>query len=156
MKVSALLSGGTREGAKRPTSHTLHYWLLPLFSCLPPLWGISGKSWWGCATRFSNSGSYFRQKLSLSTPVFSPKITYICLKSYQIRILSCFLVHLELKWQIRLYTPVVPLQTIPGSRPKCAKYIPFLDWNGPITLPFEAVHTYMASKREYHPRVSSL
>ena len=39
--------------------------------------------------------------------------------------LSCFLVHLELKWQIRLYTPVVPLKTIPGSRPKCAKSIPF-------------------------------
>ena len=36
MKVSALLSGGTREGAKLPTSHTLHYWPLPLFSCLPP------------------------------------------------------------------------------------------------------------------------
>ena len=120
----------------------------PFFLAFLPQWGISGKSWWGCATRFSNSGSYFRQKLSLSTPVFSPKITYICLKSYQIRMLSCFLVHLELKWQIRLYTPVVPLQTIPGSRPKCAKYIPFLDWNGPITLPFEAVHTYMASKRE--------
>ena len=68
--------------------------------------------------------------------------------------LSCFLVHLELKWQIHLYTPVVPLKTIPGSRPKCAKSIPFFsrDWKGPITLPFEAVHTYMASKREYHPR----
>ena len=66
--------------------------------------------------------------------------------------LSCFLVHLEL--QIHLYTPVVPLKTIPGSRPKCAKSIPFFsrDWKGPITLPFEAVHTYMASKREYHPR----
>ena len=36
MKVSALVSGGTREGAKLPTSHTLHYWPLPLFSCLPP------------------------------------------------------------------------------------------------------------------------
>ena len=35
MKVSALLSGGTGGGAKLPTSHTLHYWLLPLFSCLP-------------------------------------------------------------------------------------------------------------------------
>ena len=68
--------------------------------------------------------------------------------------LSCFLVHLELKWQIRLYTPVVPLKTIPGSRPKCAKSILFFswDWNGPITLSFEAVHIYMASKREYHPR----
>ena len=97
----------------------------PFFLAFLPQWGISGKSWWGCATRFSKSWSYFRQKLSLSTPVFSPKITYICLKSYQIRILSCFLVHLELKWQIRLYTPVVPLKTIPGSRPKCAKSIPF-------------------------------
>ena len=28
---------------------------------------------------------------------------------------------------------------------------PFSDWNGPITLPFEAVHTYMASKREFNP-----
>ena len=35
MKVSALLSEGTGEGAKLPTSHTLHYWPLPLFSCLP-------------------------------------------------------------------------------------------------------------------------
>ena len=35
MKVSALLSGGTGGGAKLPTSHTLHYWPLPLFSCLP-------------------------------------------------------------------------------------------------------------------------
>ena len=92
MKVSALLSGGTREGAKLPTFHTLHYWPLPLFSCLPPLWGIFGKSWWGCTTRFSNSGSYFRQKLSLSTPVFSPKITYICLKyisNSHVILLSC-------------------------------------------------------------------
>ena len=126
----------------------------PFFLAFLPQWGISGKSWWGCATRFSKSWSYFRQKLSLSKPVFRPKITYICLKSYQIRILSCFLVHLELKWQIRLYTPVVPLKTIPGSRPKCAKSILFFswDWNGPITLSFEAVHIYMASKREYHPR----
>ena len=28
---------------------------------------------------------------------------------------------------------------------------PFSDWNGPITLPFEAVHTYMAFKREFNP-----
>ena len=37
MKVSALLSGGTGGGAKLPTSHTLHYWLPSLFSCLPSL-----------------------------------------------------------------------------------------------------------------------
>ena len=35
MKVSALLSGGTGGGGKLPTSHTLHYWPMPLFSCLP-------------------------------------------------------------------------------------------------------------------------
>ena len=28
---------------------------------------------------------------------------------------------------------------------------PFFLANGPITLPFEAVHTYMASKREFNP-----
>ena len=36
MKVSVLLSGGTGGGAKLPTSYTLHYWPLLLFSCLPP------------------------------------------------------------------------------------------------------------------------
>ena len=30
-------------------------------------------------------------------------------------------------------------------------WYPFSDWNGPITLPFEAVHTYMAFKREFNP-----
>ena len=69
------------------------------------------------------------QKTSFSTPVFKPdplnpylfsdlafrkKFAYFCL----------VLIHLELKPQIRSYTPVVPSKTIPDSRPKWAKCIP--------------------------------
>ena len=64
----------------------------PFFLAFLPQWGISGKSWWGCATQFSKSWSYFRRKLSLSTPVFRPKITYICLKfisNSHVILLSC-------------------------------------------------------------------
>ena len=38
---------------------------------------------------------------------------------------SFFLIHLELKWWIRSYTPVVSTKTIPNSRPKRHKIIPF-------------------------------
>ena len=41
MEISTLLSGGAGGGAKLPTSHTLHYWLPPLFPCLPSLVGYS-------------------------------------------------------------------------------------------------------------------
>ena len=37
---------------------------------------------------------------------------------------SFFLIHLELKRQIRLYTPVVPSKTIPVSRPQWTKSTP--------------------------------
>ena len=51
---------------------------------------------------------------------------------------SFFLPHLELKRQIRLYTLADPWKTIPISHQNDAE-----------TLPFRAVHTYMAYIREY-------
>ena len=45
------------------------------------------------------------------------------LKPIMNRILFLFLIHLELKRQIRSYTPVVSSKTIPDSRPKWAKSI---------------------------------
>ena len=39
----SIISRGDRRGSKLPTSYTLHYWLLPLFSCLPSPVGYSGE-----------------------------------------------------------------------------------------------------------------
>ena len=140
MKVSALLPGGDRRGSKLPTSHTLHYWLPPLFlAFLPP--GGGGEVFLGnlggdvlpgsqILTLFQTVKCYYPHPFSglkLLTLVYNP---------FQIRILSCFIVHLQLKWQICSYTPVVPLKTIPGSRQKCARSIPFfrLKWPNNPTL----------------------
>ena len=68
---------------------------------------------------------------------------------------SFFLTHLELK-QISSYTPAVPSKTIPDSRPKWAKSIPFLYQNGAKTLPDGAAHTYIAYIKEYPPWVELL
>ena len=47
-----------------------------------------------------------------------------------------FLIHLELKWQIRSYTAVFPSKTIPNSRPQWAKciYYLFSDKKGTKTI----------------------
>lgn len=50
---------------------------------------------------------------------------------------SFFLIHLDLKLQIRSYTPVVPSKTIADSRPKCVKSIPV------FTIPFIKGGTYL-------------
>ena len=111
--------------------------------------GIPRNSWWWSTTWFPKSWPYFRPKNVISTPVFSlgSKIhtlfqtylsrnhviigTYIrtptkkFLKSISnSHQLSRFLFHLDLKQQIRSYTPVVPLKAIPNSRPKWAKSLP--------------------------------
>ena len=55
------------------------------------------------------------------------------------------LVHLELRGQIRLYAPVVPLKTIPDSEDHNGQNLyPFSDQNGSKTILFRAAHTYIA------------
>ena len=61
------------------------------------------------------------------------------------------LTSLELKRQIRSYTPIAPLKAIPDSRPKWAKSIPVFRPKRPKTLSLGAAHTYMAYIREYSP-----
>ena len=70
---------------------------------------------------------------------------------FRIRLFSLFLSHLELKQEIRSYTPVVPLKTIPDSIPKWSKSIPVFRpkrrknhtfWGG----------TYLAYIGEYAPQ----
>ena len=46
---------------------------------------------------------------------------------------------------------VVPLRTIPDSRPKWQSVYLFSDQNGAKTLPDGAAHTYIAYIREYPP-----
>ena len=79
MKVSALLSGGTGGGAKLPTSHTLHYWPLPLFSCLPPPVGYFWEILVGILTLFLTKNfiihTHFQTWPPKARPVFRPKIT---------------------------------------------------------------------------------
>ena len=153
MKVSALLSGGTGRGLNFLPPVPCITGSRPFFLAFLPQWGISGKSWWGCATQFSKSWSYFRRKLSLSTPVFRSKITYICLKfisNSHVILLSC---SFGIKMTNTFIHSRSSLENHSWFQTKmCKVYSLFTDWNGPITLPFEAVHTYMASKREYHPR----
>ena len=61
-------------------------------------------------------------------------------------------IHLELKRQIRLYVPVVPLKTIPDlSDHNGQNLYPFSDQNGSKTIPFGAAHTYIAYIGEYPP-----
>ena len=61
---------------------------------------------------------------------------------------SFFLIHLELRWQIRPYAPVVPSKTIPYCRNGWSVY-PFSDQKGPKTILFRMAHIYMAYIREY-------
>ena len=61
-----------------------------------------------------------------------------------------FLIHLELKWQIRPYAPVVLSKTIPYCRNGWSVY-PFSDQKGPKTILFRMAHIYMAYIREYPP-----
>ena len=63
---------------------------------------------------------------------------------------SFFTIHLELKRQIRLYAPVVPLKTIPVQCTIMVKiYIRFQTKNGSKTIPFGTAHTYLAYMGEY-------
>jgi len=114
------------------------------------LLGILGLG--GGAARFSKSWPYFRPKSVIfhtrfrtktlkSIPVFRPGLLDIVLsllrwerqiKDFSLKIhfefvyYSIFLsFHLELKQQIRSYTPVVPSKTIPDSRPKGVKTLLF-------------------------------
>ena len=65
---------------------------------------------------------------------------------------SFLLTYLELKWEIRLYTPVVPRKLFPIADQNGQSLYPFSDQNGAKTLPFGAAHTYMAYTGEYPPR----
>ena len=62
---------------------------------------------------------------------------------------SFLLTHLELKREIRLYTPVVPRKLFPIPDQNGQSLYPFSDQNGAKTLPFGAAHTYMAYMRKY-------
>ena len=64
---------------------------------------------------------------------------------------SFLLTYLELKWEIRLYTPVVPRKLFPIADQNGQSLYPFSDQNGAKTLPFGAAHTYMAYTGEYPP-----
>ena len=98
MKVSALLSGGTGGGAKLPTSHTLHYWPLPLFSCLPPPVGYFWETLGGDEPPGSQNPDLILDKnFHYPNPFSDLKLLTFVQNPFQIRILSCFLVHLELK-----------------------------------------------------------
>ena len=59
--------------------------------------------------------------------------------------------HLKLK-QLRSYTPVVPLKTIPDSRPEWAKSITVFRPKGRKNPTLRGTHTYMAYIGQY-PRV---
>ena len=51
------------------------------------------------------------QKMSFSTPIFRPEITSIIIPASPFWIhISFFLFHLELKWQLCSYIPVVPFE----------------------------------------------
>ena len=60
-------------------------------------------------------------------------------------------IHLELKRQICLFSPMVPLKIIPDLRPyhNGQNLYPFSDQNGSKTIPSGAVHTYIAYIGEY-------
>ena len=110
--------------------------------------GIPRNSRWRSTTGFPKSWPYFRPKNVISTPVFSlgskihsffrrtwAEITSSLVRSerqqkkilkihFEFAYFSRFLFHLDLKQQIRSYTPVVPSKAIPNFRPKWAKSLP--------------------------------
>ena len=110
--------------------------------------------------RFSKSWPYFRPKylffytrfqlrLTKSTPRSRAGLEEILLSSFRFRAQTkrflkihlefayylFFLIHLELKWQLRSYTPVGPSKIISDSRPKWGNSVPFSDWIGPKPYP---------------------
>ena len=117
--------------------------------------GTPGNSRWGCTAGFSKSWPYFRPKnvtfqtrfhtwpLKFLPCILRPGLKEIMssllrLEQQQKRFLKIhfefayfffFLSRLKLKKQIRSYTIVVPLKTIPDSRPKRRHKIPIL-WGG--------------------------
>ena len=62
-----------------------------------------------------------------------------------------FLFYLELKRQVRLYTPVVPSKTIPDSRPKWTKSTLVFRPERRKNHTLWGGHTYMAYIKEYPP-----
>ena len=97
---------------------------------------ISGKSWWGCASRYSKSCPYFRPQKCHSQLPFSDLAQNIIGSLSDLKLsrlehqhkihskfacylkFSFFLIHLELKQQKRSNSPIVPSKTmIPDSRP---------------------------------------
>ena len=124
---------------------------------------ISGNSWWGCAARVSKILTLFQtKKLSFSAPVFRPGVgrNYIIINSIrtptkgflkihlEFAYYSFFLIHLELKRQIR---SCVAAKTTAEFRPKKEKSIPVFRPKRHKTIPFGAAHTYKANIREYFP-----
>ena len=130
---------------------------------------MGGYSWWGCATRFSKSWPHFQtQKCHFHTPFQKCPVKYISvfqpggltnathvslgniLSSYQEPItlksiskshitLTLFLIHLELKRQIRSCTPVVPWKTmpvIPDQNRQSLYNVPVFRSNGAKIIPF--------------------
>ena len=110
--------------------------------------------------RFSYSWPYFRPKylicytrfqlrLTKSTPRSRAGLEEILLSSFRFRAQTkrflkirlefayylFFLIHLELKWQLRSYTPVGPSKIISDSRPKWGNSVPFSDWIGTKPYP---------------------
>ena len=149
-----------------------------LIQCLPGggvLLGILGA---GVPPGSPNPNPISDQKMSFSTPVFKPGLynpypfsdlasMKLCHQLLRLErkhrdflkaisnshITLFFLFYLELKRQIRLYTPVVPSKTIPDSRPKWVKStLVFRPERRKKTIPFNwGAHTYMAYIKEYSP-----
>ena len=64
---------------------------------------------------------------------------------------SFFLIHLELKRQIRPCTPEFPRKPYANSDQNRQSLCPFSKENGAKTIPFGAAHTCKANVREYRP-----
>ena len=64
---------------------------------------------------------------------------------------SFFLIHLELKRQIRPCTPEFPRKPYANSDQNRQSLCPFSNQNSTKTIPFGASHTFKANIREYLP-----
>ena len=64
---------------------------------------------------------------------------------------SFFLIHLELKRQIRPCTPEFPRKPYANSDQNRQSLCPFSNQNSTKTIPFGAAHTFKANIREYLP-----